>query len=280
MKGLRRIVINADDFGMTAGVTRAILEAHAAGVVSSTSLMANGAATDLAIEAARRTPALGVGLHVNVTSGRPLLPAREVPSLCGDDGAFLGLSRFVRRALAGRVASEEVAAECDAQIARMREAGLPITHVDSHHHVHVLPSVWAPVAACARRAGIGIMRLPLEPLRDSARRPRMVVAQTLFRFSHRVASRRIASPRHVDHFRGFSLTGKKALARAIVRVLDTLEPGTTELMVHPGYADRELERWAKLTRERETELAALTSDAVRERLAKADVQLVDFAHVP
>ncbi len=128
--------MNADDFGLCGDVTRGILDAHANGQVSSTTLMVNAPGTDEAVEAAHRHPALGVGLHFNLTEGRPLT---EVPSLVDGSGRFLLRGDLVRRCLRRSVDPADITREFSAQLARIHDLGIVPTHVDSHQHVHMVP---------------------------------------------------------------------------------------------------------------------------------------------
>ncbi|HEV2667612.1 MAG TPA: ChbG/HpnK family deacetylase, partial [Blastocatellia bacterium] len=138
----RRLIVNADDFGLTNGVNCAIIEGHTRGLVSSATLMANMPAFDAAVRLAKDHPSLGVGLHFNITQGRPVAGASRVGSLIDDRGEFWGTSTaFLRRMLAGRLKIEEVVIELRAQIEKALNAGLRLTHVDSHKHTHALPQV-------------------------------------------------------------------------------------------------------------------------------------------
>lgn len=279
MSATRRLIVNADDFGLSAGVNRGILEAHAAGVVTSASLMVNTAAFAVAAAAARQAPSLSVGLHLNLTVGAPVSPPQTVPSLCGRDGRLLPLRNLVTRAFTGRLVASEVERECAAQMARARAAGVRLTHLDGHLHAHALPGVWAPVVAAARAAGIDIVRVPLEPALSIAWRPLAAVGQVLLNAAHRLATREGVVPRHAQHFRGFALTGRRDFAEGLLTLLDRLEPGVTELMVHPGYPDAELAQWARYVSGRERELAALVSPEVRARLKRGDIELVGFGEL-
>ena len=277
----RRLVVNADDFGLSAGVNRGIMEAHAAGTVSSTSLLVNAPGFTDAVRAAGDAPELGVGLHLNLTMGAPVSPAAAVPSLCDPHtGRFYSLSRLIARTLVGRVDGGEVALECAAQIARARGAGVRrLTHLDGHQHTHVLPGIWGPVVAAATQAGIHVMRLGLEPASRIAWRPLAAAGQLLLTASWRWATRGAPLPRHADHFRGFALTGRRDFLARLLVLLDALEPGVTELMVHPGYADASLAGWVSYGAGRERELDALRSTAVRTRLQRGDIEVIDFADI-
>src|SRR3954447_11297512 len=157
----RLLVINADDFGFAPGVNRGIVEAHRAGSLSSASMMVNTPAFQEAVALARTdAPRLGIGLHLNLVTGRPL---SAVPTLVDEaTGAFHSLEVLARRALAGQVDATDVRRECDAQLAALRAAGIAPTHLDSHRHAHVLPGILPAVTACAHEAAVRIVRRPLD----------------------------------------------------------------------------------------------------------------------
>lgn len=274
-----RLVINADDFGLSTGVNRGIFAAHAAGTVTSTSLLANLPAFDDAVRAAKAAPTLGIGLHFNLTAGSPVLPGDHVTSLVNPaTGAFHGLPGLAARALAGRVNPAEVARECDAQLARLRDHGLTVTHLDSHRHVHVLPGIWDAVVGTAQRAGIRTVRLPFDAAATAAH-PRAFVERVALRAAYRWAGGNGYRPA-ADHFRGGMLYPQYRFKERLLRVLDHLDPGLTELMVHPGYLDPEIGAWDGYTWQREAELAALLDPDVRTRLAAGDIELTVFGAVP
>jgi chitin disaccharide deacetylase len=258
-------------------VTRGIIEAHAAGTVTSTSMMANGIDWENAVRIARATRTLDVGVHLNLVQGRPLL---RVPSLTHSrTGELLSLGALARRAMAGRVDADELAAELRAQIERVRQAGIRVTHLDSHRHAHVLPGIFPVVRRVAFEAGARVLRIPREPLRENALHAGATARKLVLSAALR-ASRALpldSSLATTDHFRGVSLQGGAHFARRLRRTFDTLEPGSTELMVHPGHVDEALAAQDPYTAPREIELAALTSPGVRERLARGDIELVSFA---
>src|SRR5262249_35921917 len=139
---MKRLIVNADDFGLTAGVNRAIIEGHERGLISSATLMVNMPAFEDAARLAREVPSLGVGLHFNITQGRPVAGASRVPSLVDGRGEFWGTSgALLARAATGRLNPGEAALELRAQIERALGAGLRLTHVDSHKHSHALPQI-------------------------------------------------------------------------------------------------------------------------------------------
>lgn len=275
---MRQLIINSDDFGYTPAVSRGIVEAHRAGVLTSTSLLANLDGFEDAVRLAREeAPALGIGVHLNLVQGAPLA---RVPTLIDPrTGEFHSMTRLARLALTGRIAAAEVAAECAAQIRRLRAAGVHITHLDSHQHAHVLPGIWRPVAETAVREGVRTVRWPVPTARVSPWQPgargKEALAALLW-----WAARRDAPPlRHPDHLVELPGHGARVTLRALLRLLDRLPAGTTELVVHVGYVDSALERADQYTWQRERELAVLTSPAVRDRLHRGDIALVHFGAV-
>ena len=258
-------------------MNRGIFDAHAAGTVTSASLLANAPGLADAIARLRDVSTLQVGLHLNLTAGAPVAQPGDVTSLWdARTGAFYPLSQLVRRALTGRVAPNHVAVECSAQLARLRALGVNVGHIDAHRHVHALPGIWKPVVAVARRACVQV-RVPRETLlHERIRVSRALVAASL-RVALRLAANSGAHDRDLgraDHFRGLDLLGAEDFQRRLLALLDQLQPGTTELMVHPGYVDQDLSAWDAYTTGRERELAALCSLEVRDRVARGDILLV------
>lgn len=281
MTSERRLAINADDFGLSDGVNRGILACVQARVVTSASLLVNTPGFAAAVAAARAVPRLGVGLHLNLTTGQPVCSPEAVPTLCDPrTGRFRPLGQLVARALGGRIKAGDVARECAAQIARARTAGVRLTHLDGHQHTHVLPGIWRPVIESALHAGIELVRLPLEPARSLAWRPAAALGQVLLTASYRWAARGTPAARHADHFRGFALTGRQDFTARLLELLERLEPGLTELMVHPGYPDAALSEWVGYTAGRERELEGLLSPAFAARLARGDITMVPLDAPP
>src|SRR5947207_884283 len=267
-----RLVVNADDFGLSSGVNDGILEAHAAGVVSSVSVLVNAPGWDHAVAALRGTESLGVGLHLNLTAGEPVSEGGTLVD--AHTGRFYGLAGLVTRALTGRIDPEHVAEECGAQLARLHAAGVRVTHIDSHRHVHALPGVWRAVVATARAHGVPFVRAPVDRGAAGAWAKRTAVAA-----AWRVAARGAAVPRHADRFYGIALQGDSRFLERVLALIDRLAPGITELMVHPGRLDEGLAAWDGYVAPRAVELAALTSSAARERLRRGDVCLTHFGAV-
>ena len=277
----RLLVINADDLGFAPGVNRGIIDAHDAGTLSSASMMVNTPAFEEGVALARaRRPRLGVGLHLNLVAGRPLTDAVSLTN--ARTGAFHSLGELTRRALAGRVRADEVRCECDAQLRALAAAGISPTHLDSHRHAHVLPGVLPAVAASAYDAGLHWVRRPLDRLSfdQPAASAKMLVLHAAWRRALVDVDRaHLPLLARAPHFRGIALQGASDVEARLLALLDRLPEGTTELMMHPGYDDPTLTALDPYRHEREREVAALRSGAVRARLERGDIRLVNFAEL-
>ena len=277
----RLLVINADDLGFAPGVNRGIVEAHEAGTLSSASMMVNTPAFGEAAALVReRVPTLGVGLHLNLLAGRPLA---VVPTLADPrSGEFYSFGELARRAMIGRVSASDVRRECDAQLAALAAEGISITHLDSHRHTHALPGVLPAVLASARAAGVRVVRRPLDE--PTANDPVASAKMLVLHGAWRVAMRGVAADDRVllarsPNFRGIALQGAPDVERRLLALLDRLPAGATEIMMHPGYDDAVLAEQDPYRHEREREVAALCSAAVRERISRGDLRLVHFGEL-
>ena len=277
---MSHLIVNADDFGVTAGVNRAVMELHAAGVLTSATLMARAAATSEAVNMARATPSLGVGCHVVLVDGDPVLPPKKIPSLVEPrTGRFHPiLGAFLQRLLSGRIRSSEMQAEAAAQIALLQNAGVTLDHIDTHKHVHMFPEVLKPVLQAAVGCGIRSIRNPFEPAWSLSATPGapwlrraqvQLLRQFLPAFRKNVARAGLAS---TDGAVGVLATG--TLDAATVRsLLSSLPAGTWELVTHPGYNDADLaQAHTRLLASRETERDAL--HALKDFPA---IELISFA---
>lgn len=284
---MRRLIVNADGFGLSPGVNRGIEEVCAAGFVRSISVNANGVAVGELPALLRRFPDVGVGVHFNLTVGRPVLPAEEIPSLVNDRGEFLGRD-FTRRAYRGRMRVEEMEAELWAQVARLRDLGATLDHWDSHQGMHVHPPFLQAAIRVARRAGIRVMRthdywLPVE----SGSRQFVVgyFVRSPTRLVTFVARRAVMA---LFRAQGFRMADRAVLLGVLPgtdpwtpgtwrRLLLILPPGTSEVWCHPGYVDDDLRRAATLVESREAEVRALRDPSLLEAAREADVQVIRFA---
>ncbi len=278
---MKRLIVNADDFGLHPEVNRGIIEGHQRGCLTSTSLIAAGAAAEEAARLARENPRLGVGLHLTLVAEKPVLPPEEIPSLTGPDGRLWpDHGAFIKRFLCGRIRLEEVQAECAAQLARAQQFGVELTHLDSHQHLHVLPGIVGIVIELAQRAGIRKLRLPAEDVfftggygAPAARH----IAKSGLTFCARLASRRMAGAGLLtpDNFFGM-LAGGHMYEKNFLSILAALPEGTSEIMVHPGKSNRALDAIYQWHYHWEEELAAVTSEAGRRFLEQNRIKMISF----
>jgi hopanoid biosynthesis associated protein HpnK len=284
---VRRLILNADDFGLTTGVNRAIAEAHERGVVTSATLMAGGAAFADAAQRAAQLPRLSVGCHVVLLDGAPVLPASDLPTLA-PGGARLrnSLADFWLAALRGRVDAAEVERETTAQIRKLQAAGIQVTHVDAHKHAHLLPQVLAPVLRAALACGVAAVRNPFGPLRALAlahlvRRPRLWRRTTEFGVLRAFAERfrrEVAAAGMTTTDGSFGVIGTGALDAALFEsIIGCIPEGTWEFVCHPGYNDSELAQVrTRLRDSRVRELEVLTAGATRAVLERCGVELISY----
>jgi hopanoid biosynthesis associated protein HpnK len=284
---VRRLIVNADDFGLTRGVNRAIIESHRDGIVTSSTLMANGQGFEDAIVHAKSASRLSIGCHVVLVDGSPVLGGQQASTLFdqkADDGRFYdGLGAFALRAVSGRVDADEIEAEVTAQIRKLQSAGVSVSHLDTHKHTHILPQVLRALLRAARTCGVPAVRNPFGPVRFSilAKYPRLwkrygqvtVLNRLGGRFRNSVTN---AGMLTTDGTVGVVATGAmdSYLFRSIV---DSLPEGTWELVCHPGYNDAELGSIRTRLREsRAVELRLLTSPKALELLVRSGVQLISY----
>ena len=286
---MRHLVVNADDLGLTVGVNDGIFDAHDHGILTSASLFAAAPATSDAIRRARSRPSLGVGVHLALVDGSPTLPPSRVPTLVEDDGRFRRSWRpFIVACLRGKVSLAEAELELTAQVERLRNAGVTLTHLDAHKHVHAYPPVFAIVARLAGRFGIPVVRVPYErwsPTSGDVRSRGLALQAPLnaamlpwARRNYRIAA---AHDVRTPHFVGRIHTGILS-AEALAGLVRALPPGVTELMVHPGYRDDQLDRTGtRLLESRQSELDLLCKLETRALLVGERVDLLrhDLTHV-
>jgi hopanoid biosynthesis associated protein HpnK len=287
---VRRLIINADDFGLTSGVNRAIVDGHERGVVTSATLMANGRAFDEAVALARSRPRLGVGCHIVLVDGAPMLDTTKVRSLldpgsknAGDSRFREGISKFAALALLGRLDTNEIEAEATAQIRKLQSSGIAVTHLDSHKHTHMFPQVLKPVLRAARACGVRAVRNPFERIHGSqvAARPSLWRRWTevgLLRSLARQFRDAVRQAGMITPDGTIAIVATGALDERLLRkMVENLPDGTWELVCHPGYNDADLRGVRTRLREsREQELRILTSPATHELLAANQVEVVSY----
>jgi predicted glycoside hydrolase/deacetylase ChbG (UPF0249 family) len=297
-----RLILNADDFGLTAGVNRAVIELHRAGALTSATLMARAAATEEAIELACATPTLGVGCHVVLVDGEPVLsPRQDIPHLADPiSGRFRSSSllSFIYRLYRDpwarywptqSIVAHEIEAETAAQIALLQSRGVKLTHIDTHKHAHIFADVLRPVLRAAKAAGIYAVRNPFEPAwsRRATRGASLIRrAQVSLLRLFEPAFRRIVAEEGfttTDGSLGVLATGSLNAA-TLGSLLGNLPAGTWELVTHPGYNDADLARaHTRLLASREIERQALhgcKQYTAIERISFADLGLATALSPP
>jgi len=265
----KQLVVNADDFGFTPDVNEGIIEAHRDGILTATTLMANGAAFEHAVGLARQTPGLDVGCNLVLVGGPSLLTGVNLPATVGQL-----LAAIARRQI-------RVYDELRAQTRRIVDSGIQPTHLDTHKHTHLAPPVLEAVARLSKEFGIPWIRRPFDfPLNAEAgsvprlKRLTSGALGLLRRRFHRVLEK--YGCRTTDHFAGFQITGRFR-TKELVALLGMLPEGSTELMCHPGRCGAALRgARTRLKESREAELLALTAVAVRETVQRAGIELVNY----
>ncbi|HEY7675651.1 MAG TPA: ChbG/HpnK family deacetylase [Candidatus Methylomirabilis sp.] len=249
----RRLIVNADDFGMTEGVSRGIAGAHRAGIVTSATAMVHLGSLDASLPYLRESPRLALGLHITLTWGAPAAGAERVPSLVEPPGRF----PRDKAALAGRARPDDLKLECAAQLARFVKAfGRLPTHLDSHHQAHMLSPIREAVLDLAAKHGLPV-RSPNDEVRRLAR------------------SRRLPTP---DAFLGGAGEEPYWTVERLLETIRALPEGTTEIMCHPGHFDEGLAH-SRYGRQREVEFATFTHPAVHEAIHAAGVTLITYAEL-
>jgi hopanoid biosynthesis associated protein HpnK len=284
---MKEIILNADDFGLTRGVNEGIVRAHNEGILSSTTLMANGLEFEDAVALAKANPRLGVGCHLVLIGGKPVAPPEKIPSLLDREGKLpTTLPAFVARVTSGRIRTEHIALELNAQIEKIRDAGVEPTHADTHKHTHAHPRVLEAVCSVLKATGIRRIRQPIESFRNSwlttasdrKGTTTQVVAAAAVRsiapkFRATLKKFGMATP---DHFLGLAMTGQVG-PETLRRMIDSLEDGTTEIMFHPGLSDDALAKTGtRLLMQRELELKALIDPGVRRALEERGVRIISY----
>ena len=270
------LIINADDFGLTPGVNRAIRELHQAGVLTSATLMATGKAFDDAVSIALANPTLGVGCHIVLTDGVPVSNPDAIPTLIGSDGKTFRpkMSDFVIALLRGKINQLEIEHEALAQINKLQQAGIDVTHLDTHKHTHFFPAVTRALLRVAESNSIGAIRNPFEPKWCRSlgrgkffRRFELAMLDGLKSQFDNQRQIRNGYVHTTGGTIGVSATGQLH-HESLSQILHDAPEGLWELVCHPGYNDADLDKiTTRLRAHRDIERDALLT-VVRERLAQ------------
>jgi len=268
-----RLIVNADDFGSSAAVNAGVERACRDGVVTSASLVAGGSAFADALARLDGLPQLGVGVHLTLAGGRAVAPPASAPTLIAEDGSLpRNAYAFARAHVSGKIANADVRTELAAQLARVRDAGVRVTHVDGHLHLHQFPGVAPLVVELAREFGVGAARRSRCRLWPAGRRwlGRQVALRCCAEAFGRLAAR--AGLKMPDGLEGQAWAGALTAER-LIEMVEKLAPGTWELVCHPATANATGDE----AYDRAGELAALTAPALREACEERGVRLINFA---
>lgn len=280
---MKRLIIISDDFGLSSGVNRAVEQAWRDGLLTGASIMPGAAAFDEAVMIARRNPALQIGLHLTLVQGRGVLPRAAIPDLVDADGNFsdnpvtAGFRYFIDRGLYCQLKRE-----IEAQIKRVLDAGIPLTHIDGHLNMHLHPTVFRILAELMPRYGITTFRLARERLSENLRFDReRIFGKTLenvifgFLTDHARPELDRMGIRYASEVKGVLNSGRMT-EEYILNIIDGVQEGLTEIYFHPGILpDAEISRRMPDYRHQE-ELAAITSPQVRQRLQELQIQVQNY----
>jgi len=280
---MKQLIITADDFGLSTGVNRAVEQCWSGGLLTGASIMAGGGAFDEAVQIARRNPGLQVGLHLTLVNGTSVLRQEEIPGLVDSFGNFsdnptaAGMRYYFDTRL--RVQLER---EIEAQIVRVREAGIAPTHIDGHLNIHLHPVVFSILTELMPRYGITTFRLSQERLLHNLRfERRRIIGKVVERLifgglaGHARPQLDLLRIGYAGEVKGVLNSGRMTEAY-ILNIIDGLQKGLTEIYFHPGILpDAEISRRMPDYRHQE-ELAAITSPTVRERLKKLQIQVQNY----
>lgn len=287
---MKKLIVNADDFGFTRGVNAGIVRAFESGIVTSATIMANGDAFEDAVALARANPGLGVGCHLAAVGGRSVASPRELPSLVNREGLLPAtLTQLMLKLVRGSVSADEIAREFRAQVRRVVDAGIAPTHLDTHKHSQIHPRVMEAAAQVASEFEIRCVRNPFERVFSLSRGDShwrwtylkqcilsAVTAPAALQFRELVRENQLKTP---DKFFGVKMTGLLDSA-AIRSIIETLGEGASELMCHPGINDIDLEGApTRLKRQRELELEALCDPGLRLLAKERGIMLINYGEL-
>ncbi|MFA5388664.1 MAG: ChbG/HpnK family deacetylase [Candidatus Omnitrophota bacterium] len=273
----RYLIINADDFGLTKGINRGIIEAFRKGVVTSASLLPVGRHFSEAISLAKGNPRLDIGIHLCLTEEKPVLEKEDIPSLVRKDGYFLKSHRdFIFHYILGRIKSDDIEKELEAQISKVLKSGLSLTHMDSHGYIHMLPGILAITIKLAKKYNIKTIRYPKERMDGLAawgRFPGFWFLNVLCFMAGRDPD--FSSFIKTDRYFGFLNSGHLSIPSAR-RVLRGFKSGIAEFVCHPGEYDKEAGPYGRWKYDWEGELKALISLEMKEIISSANIRPISF----
>ena len=286
-----RLIVNADDFGMSRGISDAVLLAHRFGILTSASLMINMPAAEYALELASRAPNLGVGIHLNLCSGKPILPPADVPSLVDDGGSFHPPRTMTRKLWTWQASGREIERELRAQIRRMKSFGHHPTHADSHHHMHIYPAAARPFARALEAEEITCARASRCTCWSHGRKAGPIGGPHEGSLARRVFVQMYRAGLQRTLFRGFESPESRIsflprerrdlgrLAECWKAAFESLPPGTYEFACHPGFFEPGFSEADSIHLQREEELHWLTTPEMRRIIERSGIRLITYGEL-
>jgi len=279
---MKRLIINGDDLGLTEGVNRGIIEAYRNGALTSSTIMVNMLAFDDAVKLVAANSGLGVGVHLNILGGRSVSNPEELSEITDTKGAFFEKPcALLKKAANNQKALLQIEKEFRLQIQKAMEAGINVTHLDSHKHIHCYPKIMNIVIRLAREFKVNRVRYVNEKVildsRIILRRLPGLFILNLFSKSN-LSKFSASGILHNDHFFGFLYTGLANLS-VYKRMLGAVEDGITEIMVHPGFCTEELKNISSLATSREDELKIITGREIKEIIRDRGIQLINYGNL-
>ncbi len=250
---LKKLIINADDFGLSPGVNQGIIKAMTEGIVTSTTIMMNREYAQDAIRLSKEYDVKGIGIHLTISSGRPLLELDEVSSLVNEDGNFDKRMYFSKEKI-GKQELKEIELEYRAQIEEFLKSGLEITHLDSHHHAHSFPKI--------RDLAVKLAKEYQLPLRFVNKELKQLITENQLLSSDYFSTEFYAEGVSIDNLK---------------ELITQMPEGLIEFMVHPAEVDQELIEASSYNQIRAKELEILTSDKMKKWINEQNIELVDFS---
>jgi predicted glycoside hydrolase/deacetylase ChbG (UPF0249 family) len=276
---LKKLIVNADDFGLSAAINAGIVRSHVDGIVTSTSIVASGEAFGEAVQQSRMYPSLGVGVHLTLVEENSVCAPDQIPTLAPTGVLPRTYGKLLKGIAEGSIHTADIERELQAQIDKCLAAGIKITHLDSHQHTHTLPLLFPRVIKLAKQYGVHCIRLPrCWPQLRFVAGERFLAKCVLCVFAHSDALLFSSSDyKTTDHFAGLFESGRLTTA-ALSDILEDLKMGATELCCHPA-CDDPSPRYANWNQRRQIELASLTNPLIRKILQDAGVQLISYAQL-
>jgi len=281
---VRRIIINADDFGLCSGVNRAVAQAHTDGILTSATIMANMPTFKEAVDLAKELPKLGVGVHLNISDGRPLSMNEHIHCLLDSEGQFaLSPSKLALLSMAANQIKKTIRTEFAAQIQLVIDNGIKPTHLDSHKHIHSFPSIFPIVCELAGHFKIPAVRFAFEPL-EICKAPWPLPAKggekrsSLIRTMARINRMQCPDLLKTDILVGIAHTGK--IDVHFLRAVTSYNfAAIIEVMTHPGFGEGLDPNKTRLVRQRQMELEVLCSEEAKRYFKEAGIKLVHYGQL-